>query len=586
MPNARTRIAQYVRALCTFLLLTAAISCSVYDSSLLNVPVQRQDSGPPPTDGGHDSGMMSLPDGGDEDGAVSEPECTVMAQDEFCPVLCKERCNGQDDDCDGLVDETGGSKLCNLYAATSVCASGSCLIASCDRGHVDCNDDSTDGCEATLDSVEHCGLCTHRCELPNAVPECTGGSCGVASCNKGWDDCDAKPENGCERPLTSLTDCGGCGTSCKITHATTDCATQVCTFAACASGWGDCNKDASKAGGGDGCETDLGTPANCGGCGNACPADKPYCTGGKCTSIVCADGTADCNGDNNLCEVNLHSVDNCGACGVSCGSVANATVGCSDLGVCEPKCNPGFSSCDQSFANGCETNIRTLTNCGACGVSCSHVNGTSACDTGTCTLTGCNTGFGNCNGSAADGCEERLNSALHCGQCGRPCTLANAAANCSSGTCQVSTCNGGFGNCDANAANGCETNLQTTAAHCGACGAACAANFVCQGGRCVCDANSDCASGQACCNGACVDIRSNAANCGACGAVCASGQSCCSGTCKNLATDINNCGGCGRACGDNSDRCTNGACRCVTDSPCGAFTSCCSNGCHTPLLCR
>ena len=54
------------------------------------------------------------------------------------------------------------------------------------------------------------------------------------------------------------------------------------------------------------------------------------------------------------------------------------------------------------------------------------------------------------------------------------CDLANATAACSAGGCVVARCNAGFGDCDGNAANGCEVDLRVTAAHCGGCGAACA----------------------------------------------------------------------------------------------------------------
>jgi hypothetical protein len=49
----------------------------------------------------------------------------------------------------------------------------------------------------------------------------------------------------------------------------------------------------------------------------------------------------------------------------------------------------------------------------------------------------------------------------------------NAAPTCASGMCGF-TCNAGYGDCDGNPGNGCESNLQTSAMHCGACGRACA----------------------------------------------------------------------------------------------------------------
>ncbi|MDB4927985.1 MAG: Tryptophan synthase alpha chain, partial [Myxococcaceae bacterium] len=53
---------------------------------------------------------------------------------------------------------------------------------------------------------------------------------------------------------------------------------------------------------------------------------------------------------------------------------------------------------------------------------------------------------------------------------------------CAAGACGVA-CGAGFADCDANPANGCEASTQTSALHCGACGAACASG-VCGGGRC------------------------------------------------------------------------------------------------------
>jgi len=48
------------------------------------------------------------------------------------------------------------------------------------------------------------------------------------------------------------------------------------------------------------------------------------------------------------------------------------------------------------------------------------------------------------------------------------------AIGCASGACTF-TCNGGFGDCDGTASNGCETNLATSTANCGACGSVCPA---------------------------------------------------------------------------------------------------------------
>ncbi|MDO9022185.1 MAG: hypothetical protein Q7V43_34980 [Myxococcales bacterium] len=104
---------------------------------------------------------------------------------------------------------------------------------------------------------------------------------------------------------------------------------------------------------------------------------------------------------------------------------------------------------------------------------------------GDCTFT-CGAGYGDCNSVASDGCEVPLaTSAAHCGGCGRPCgSRANAAATCAGGACAYA-CNAGFGDCDGDGANGCETQLSTSAQHCGACARACPAGQACGGGACA-----------------------------------------------------------------------------------------------------
>ncbi|MCC6792569.1 MAG: hypothetical protein IT336_12840 [Thermomicrobiales bacterium] len=72
---------------------------------------------------------------------------------------------------------------------------------------------------------------------------------------------------------------------------------------------------------------------------------------------------------------------NCVTCGNACNQVlSGASVACfvvadpedpafGTLG-CTYTCNPGFEDCDNSSSNGCETDIKTVTNCGGCGISC------------------------------------------------------------------------------------------------------------------------------------------------------------------------------------------------------------------------
>lgn len=117
------------------------------------------------------------------------------------------------------------------------------------------------------------------------------------------------------------------------------------------------------------------------------------------------------------------------------------------------------------------------------------------------------------------------------------CTRANAAITCTAGVCGLGACNPGFGNCDGEPDNGCETALNATS-DCGACGVVCDADLVCNGGTCA----EACSSGLADCGDrACTDVRGfcpnwpclnerpgPSANCGACGQTCTefNGQCC------------------------------------------------------------
>ena len=85
-------------------------------------------------------------------------------------------------------------------------------------------------------------------------------------------------------------------------------------------------------------------------------------------------------------------------------------------------------------------------------------------------------------------CVTLATDARNCGRCGNVCSLAHGVAACATGACSttaVGACDAGYGNCDGTASNGCETNTLTTASHCGRCGAACPGGQGCAAGRCV-----------------------------------------------------------------------------------------------------
>jgi hypothetical protein len=217
---------------------------------------------------------------------------------------------------------------------------------------------------------------------------------------------------------------------------------------------------------------------------------------------------------------------------------------------------------DTTCSGICENTSIDPSNCGTCGANClggPNVNGAS-CNAGVC-KEACAQGFGDCDNNPANGCETNLqNNLSNCGACGSVCAIANGTPQCSGGQCGASSCNAGFTNCG----NSC-SNLADTQ-NCGSCG-----NFCAVGG-----------SGSASCtNGACQFTCSSGYT------LCDSGlQTCttppCPGTfvvCANLQNDPHNCGGCG-AVNQNFD-CTYGgsvAALCIAGN--------CSSGQPNGSVCR
>lgn len=224
---------------------------------------------------------------------------------------------------------------------------------------------------------------------------------------------------------------------------------------------------------------------------STCPGTQTFCSG------VCTQLSSD--------------VNNCGACGSAC-SFANGSGACTG-GSCQlSACNSGYANCDGNPTNGCEVNTNTsLSNCGACGALCALPNATPTCISGGCVIASCNAGYANCNGNSASGCNINVESdPNNCGFCAHVCVIPNGAAACVSGSCVIASCNSGYANCDGNVANGCEANLNTSNTTCGNCGTACnTTTSTCTAGKCLlisgqtCTSASQCAS-DVCTSGKCV----------------------------------------------------------------------------------
>lgn len=355
--------------------------------------------------------MRSCPDG-------AAQSCNVNIQNDrnncgFCGNSCPQPPNGM-----------------------PACVNGMCALAACAGTFRDCVNGSMDGCETnTATSTAHCGGCDRACPvLPNATSTCAASRCGLGMCAAGYANCNNSVGDGCEAPLqTDVNNCGGCGNVCDPLNATPSCSAGACGIGMCDPGYANCNNDIT-----DGCESTPSTdPLNCGACRNVCrtyPNASTLCSSGTCSMGPCKSGYVNCNNsDSDGCEI-VTSKDpaNCGTCGTRCDTPPNAASASCTSGKCVANCNSSFRDCDGSFKNGCETIIQNdINNCGMCGKVCGPVaNGVQLCQDKVCKIAICQTGFADCNGDYADGCEVDLRKDKNnCGMCGKECAGNRRCAN-------------------------------------------------------------------------------------------------------------------------------------------------------------
>jgi hypothetical protein len=256
----------------------------------------------------------------------------------------------------------------------------------------------------------------------------------------------------------------------------------------------------------------------------------------------------DCNGvAADSCETNTETdANNCGECGVICDPVKNGAAGCKN-GVCGVgTCDTGYADCNGDTKDGCEVSTQSdANNCGACGNVCpSGASGQGQCVAGKCRLA-CSGTMADCNNDPSDGCETDLaTDNASCGACGNKCTsVGNLSAACSAGTCAATSCTTPYLTCKSGPANSCESNSTSDVNNCGSCGKKCGPynNAV-----------------AACTASACAIAKCSSTTYDDCDKVVSNG-------CEiNITTDINHCGKCGSQCPGY----TNGVAAC-TNSVCG-----------------
>jgi hypothetical protein len=213
------------------------------------------------------------------------------------------------------------------------------------------------------------------------------------------------------------------------------------------------------------------------------------------------------------------------------GAGAGGEGGCPALTCATPDCGGTKALCD-----GCEVDLATNPyHCSACGMGCLYSHAAGVCSAEQCSLGECEAGYGNCDNDPGNGCESNLQSdPENCSTCGNRCTTTSGTPVCEDGQCGVSDCPLGFGDCDDNETNGCEEPTSTSVNHCGYCDNECdVPNAI---PACV---DGDCAVGS--CLGTYGDCDANL------------------GCDTNLATHPEHCGACNRDC--LGGECVDGQCQ-------------------------
>lgn len=345
----------------------------------------------------------------------------------------------------------------------------------------------------------------------SAEPEALPPMCILTECPEPWATCGASYKCGVNLS-NDPKNCGACGVVCPTSvgplHVGSTCAGGSCQY--------DCTPPASDGSAvyrncdgfiENGCEVNIQADANnCGACGNKC-ADGLRCVLGQCG---CPTGTTDCNGK---CVDLLNDPSNCSACGNACSQTvapdggtlpaapANMKYTC-QAGQCGALvCNYPYQDCDHDRSNGCEANTQSdVNNCAVCGNVCAPGKICAPDGASNPGISRCICDFGTLCGGGTTGqntqCADLQTDINNCGSCLNKCpgqNIPNSRPTCDQGVCGIE-CVDGFGDCDGNPANGCETNLTMDGSNCGTCGNQCdlGAGQPCIEGKC---AMTDCDGG-------------------------------------------------------------------------------------------
>jgi sulfatase-modifying factor enzyme 1/putative metal-binding protein len=286
-------------------------------------------------------------------------------------VPAAERCDGLDNDCDGVIDN--GFDKNNDPANCGAC------------GHA-CN-------EAQPNQRGRCvgGQCVYECapgfldckpEVAGCEYACIKTNGGVEACDGLDNDCNCQIDEGFNTK-TDVNNCGACGHVCVALHATSTCVNGQCGVGACDPGYQDHDP-------------------NVNGCEYRCPVWPPKSNDATCDGI-----DDDCDGqiDEDVPGVGTPcTTDGKGECAAGTNRCVNGHPTCTPDHVPTPEaCDGKDNDCDGRIDNGYDKN-NDPNHCGPDCKVCSFPHGIAGCSAGKCVLLGCDPGYSDAD-PTKPGCE-------------------------------------------------------------------------------------------------------------------------------------------------------------------------------------
>ncbi len=255
-------------------------------------------------------------------------------------------------------------------------------------------------------------------------------------------------------------------------------------------------------------------------CGSACKEDGDCPAGYKCMDVVTTAGNDDrqCVPENGSCGCTakakeLNATGKCfkqnqfGECEGTFSCFKDKDASCDAPEPAKEECNGKDDDCDGETDEDFDLNT-DVNNCGGCGNACTNEHGTTSCEDGKC-VPQCADGFGDCDRDPNNGCETDLSTVDSCGTCMKDEDCYDGFF-CKDGVCVKKYENG----------HSCDTDKE------------CSGGF-CTDEKVCCDKACD-GPCQSCKSGTCVPVGkdSKPEEDDACGGFMCDGEGACLGTCS------------------------------------------------------